>query len=474
MSGRKVSDVRDWGSHRLRLPAEQALQAEHTEPLPTAPCGGIPRRAFLAGTASVLAYIASSLVTNAQVAGQAPALGKQILGPVLSQPGWSKWIEEGQIAPLYEGEIALLNSIAATPPHGSISEAKALQVASHVRALRPDAAPAYVAAFLVFAGLQSTTVFRQWHQASYAKYARKSEYPSGDDPYIWGRDRIAASAAWANVEIGYAVERLELSGVPILSFSNETGTRTSSGVIEDYLFEHYRVVAARVDGNERNPAEGSRLAQMMFARKDIGGFLNVISRGYAHPSENALLHSAVTNKDVSLCSYVTDFEPDYKVLLYGVGKELDAWITKNYPERGVTWGLVSGVRPLSRTSVRVGNLAGNPRNSTHARGVAADIILAGPGAYQLIEAGRKAWGEALWKTALSGISTKYGLRHLGASLNDWPHIDIDPREGLGGGGIAQLGRWRQSIAREAEERPVTQLLPQLIREPQEISRRPKQ
>jgi hypothetical protein len=64
----------------LRLPAEQALAAEHAEPLPTAPCGGIPRRAFLAGTASVLAYTASSLVANAQVAGQAPALGKQILG----------------------------------------------------------------------------------------------------------------------------------------------------------------------------------------------------------------------------------------------------------------------------------------------------------------------------------------------------------------------------------------------------------
>jgi hypothetical protein len=99
MSGPEVSDLRDWGSHRLRLPAEQALAAEHAEPLPTAPCGGIPRRAFLAGTASALVYTASSLMANAQVAGQAPALGKQILGPVLSQPGWSKWIEEGQIAP---------------------------------------------------------------------------------------------------------------------------------------------------------------------------------------------------------------------------------------------------------------------------------------------------------------------------------------------------------------------------------------
>ena len=234
----------------------------------------------------------------------------------------------GSDRPLYEGEIALLNAIAATPPHGSISEAKALQVASHVRALRPDAAPAYVAAFLVFAGLQGTTACRQWHQASYTKYAHKSEYPSGDDPYIWGRDRIASSAAWANVEIGYAVERLELSGVPIQSFSKETGARTSSSVLEDYLFEHYRVVAARLDGNESKPAEGSRLAQLMFARKDITGLLNVVSRGYTHPSENALLHSAVTNKDISLCNYVTDFEPNYKVLLYGIGKELDAWITR--------------------------------------------------------------------------------------------------------------------------------------------------
>jgi hypothetical protein len=445
--------------------------------MPPISYGGISRRALLAGTAGALAEVALSLMgpsANAQVTGQAPALGRQILGPVLSQPGWSKWIEVGQIAPLYEGEIALLSSIEATPAFGANAEARARQIAADVRTMRPNAEPAYLTAFLAFAGLQSTTVFRQWHQASYEKYPGHSEYPSGDDPYIWGRDRIAASAALANVEIGYAVERLELSGVPIQSFSKETGARTSSSVLEDYLFEHYRVVAARLDGNESKPTEGSRLAQLMFARKDITGLLNVVSRGYTHPSENALLHSAVTNKDISLCNYVTDFEPDYKVLLYGIGKELDAWIAKNYPQRGVNWGLMSGVRPLSRTSVRRGNLASNPRNSTHGRGVAADIILAGPGAYQLVEAGRKAWSEALWEIALSGISAKYGLRHLGPSLNDWPHIDIDPREGLRSGGIAQLDRWRQVVAHEARERPNTQRLPKLIQEPQELSRRPKQ
>ena len=442
--------------------------------MPPIPNGGISRRALLAGTGSALVDVAFSPSANAQVAEQDPALGRQILGPVLSQPGWSEWIERGQIDPLYEREITLLSSFSATPIFGAAAEVRARQVASHVHAMRPNTEPTYVAAFLVFAGLQSTTVFRQWHQASYEKHAGRSEYPSGDDPYIWGRDRIAASAAWTNVEIGYAVERLELSGVAIQSFSRETGARTSGSVLEDYLFDHYRVVSARLDGNEGNPAEGSRLTQMMFARKDITGLLNVVSRGYTHPFENALLHSAVPNKDISLCSYVTDFEPDYKVLLYGVGKELDAWIATNYPERGVTWGLMSGVRPLSRTSVRRGNLAGNPRNSTHGRGVAADIILVGPGAYQLIEAERKAWNEPLWKTALSGISAKYGLRHLGPSLNDWPHIDVDPRAGLRSGGIVQLARWRRAIAQEAQERPSTQRLPQLVREPQELSRRPKQ
>jgi hypothetical protein len=160
------------------------------------------------------------------------------------------------------------------------------------------------------------------------------------------------------------------------------------------------------------------------------------------------------------------------VLLYGIGKELDAWILKNYAD-GSSWGLISGVRPLSRTSVRRGNLAGNPHNSTHGRGVAADIILAGPGAYQLVEAGRKAWSEALWGTALSGISAKYGLRHLGPSLNDWPHIDIDPRQGLRSGTIAQLDQWKQVIAHEAEERSDIQRVPKLIQEPQQISRHPK-
>lgn len=452
-----------WGPYRLQLPVPIS--------------GRLSRRALLAGTAVALAEAALSLLSpsvNGQDAGQAPALGRQILGPVLSQPGWSKWIEAGQIAQLYEGEIALLNSMAAAPYSGETAEVRARQITTTVRTMRPSADPAYVAAFLVFAGLQSTVVFRQWHQASYEKYAGHGEYPSDDDPYIWGRDRIAASAAWANVEIGYAVERLELSGVPIQSFSKETGARTPNGVLEDYLFEHYRAVAARLDGNETKPAEGSRLAQMTFARKDITGFLNVVSRSYTHPSENALLHSVVTNKDISLCSYVTDFEPAYKVLLYGIGKELDAWIAKNYPGRGVTWGLISGVRPLSRTSVRVGNLAGNPRNSTHGKGVAADIILAGPGAYQLVEAGRKAWSEALWETELGGLSAKYGLRHLGPSLNDWPHIDIDPREGLRSGGSAQLARWRQVIAHEAEKRPDTQRLPKLLQEPQELIRRPKQ
>src|SRR4030095_9835615 len=59
-----------------------------------------------------------------------------------------------------------------------------------------------------------------------------------------------------------------------------------------------------------------------------------------------------------------------------------------------------GSRPRCTTSGK-NTGTGNPRNSTHARGVAADVILAGPGAYQVVEAGRKAWSEALWKTAIS-------------------------------------------------------------------------
>ena len=180
------------------------------------------------------------------------------------------------------------------------------------------------------------------------------------------------------------------------------------------------------------------------------------------------MHSTVANKDISLCKYVTDFEPDFKVLLSGIGKELDAWIGRNYREQGVAWGLTSGVRPLSRTSVRAGNLSGNPRNSTHGRGVAADIVLAGPGAYQLVESGRKAWSDALWKTALSGFAAKYGLRHLGPSINDWPHIDIDPIEGLRSSGVKQLDRWRRVIAQEAASRPIAQFPPRLVQEPREV------
>jgi len=40
----------------------------------------------------------------------------------------------------------------------------------------------------------------------------------------------------------------------------------------------------------------------MFARKDVTGFLNVISRGYSHPSENALSHSTVTGCGLTLSS----------------------------------------------------------------------------------------------------------------------------------------------------------------------------
>jgi hypothetical protein len=387
---------------------------------------------------------------------------------VLSQPGWSKWIGVGEIAPLYEGEVALLKSISTTPVFDAAAEARAKQIVARAQMLRPDPEAAYVAAFLTFAGLQSTAAFRPWHDASYVKYAGRNAYPSGDDPYIWGRDQIPASAAWANAEIGYAVERLCLSGVSIHSFSKDTGVRTPDSVLEDYLFAHYRVVCARLDGDERTAAEGSRLAQMMFTRKDITGLLNVVSRGYTHPYDNGLMHSALANKDISLCKYVTDFEPDFKILLYGIGKELDAWVGTHYREQGVAWGLMSGVRPLSRTSVRAGNLSGNPRNSTHGRGVAADIVLAGPGAYQLVEAGRKAWSDALWKGALSGLAAKYGLRHLGPSINDWPHIDIDPIEGLRSGGVNQLDRWRRVIAQEAASRPIAQFPPRLIQEPREV------
>ena len=193
--------MRDWGPHRLQLPAEQAFAAEHADPsMPPISYGGISRRALLAGTAGALAEVALSLMgpsANAQVTGQTPALGRQILGPVLSQPGWSKWIEVGQIAPLYEGEIALLSSIEATPAFGANAEARARQIAADVRTMRPNAEPAYLTAFLAFAGLQSTTVFRQWHQASYEKYPGHSEYPSGDDPYIWRMSRSGMpSSGW--------------------------------------------------------------------------------------------------------------------------------------------------------------------------------------------------------------------------------------------------------------------------------------
>lgn len=430
------------------------------------------RRGVLVAAASVLAdaVLASSWVSvEAQSAAQAPALGTRTLGPILSQPGWSKWIENGQIAPLYAGEIELLKSIATAPVFGEAAEARAQAIETQVRTMRPDAAPAYVAAFLTFAGLQSTNVFKRWHQASYEKFRGKTEYPSGDDPYIWGKARIPASAAWANVEIGHAVERLELSGVHINSFSKDTGAQTADSVMEDYLFAHYQAVSARLDGNENNPAEGARLAQMMFARKDITGMLNVVSRGYANPSENALMHSSLANKDISLSKYVTDFDPVFKVLLYGIGRDLDAWTAGSYRGQSATWGLASGVRPLSRTSVRLGNLSGNPRNSTHGRGVAADIILAGAGAYQVVEVGRKAWSDALWKTALSGLAAKYGLRHLGPSINDWPHIDIDPNEGLRSGGAAQLKRWREALAQEAANRSSARAAPRLLMEPREVT-----
>jgi hypothetical protein len=438
--------------------------------MPAVRSGGLSRRDMLAATAGALAeaVLLKCSSADAQPPEEAHALGRATLGPVLSQPGWSKWIEAGEIAPLYQGEIALLKSITGTAVFDAAAEASARQIVARARMLRPDAEAAYVSAFLTFAGLQHTQVFRQWHEATYVKHAGRSAHPSGDDPYIWGKNQIPASAAWANVEIGYAVERLGLSGMSIHSFSKDTGGRTPDSVLEDYLFAHYRVVCSRLDGNEKNPAEGTRLAQIMFARKDITGFLNVLSRGYTHPSDNALMHSTIANKDVSLCKYVTDFEPDFKILLYGIGKELDTWVARSYRKQDVAWGLMSGVRPLSRTSVRAGNLSGNPRNSTHARGVAADVILAGPGAYQVVEAGRKAWSEALWKTALSGLAAKYGLRHLGPSIDDWPHIDIDPMKGLRESGVAQLRRWRQTIAREAASRPSAQSPPQLLQEPRGV------
>jgi hypothetical protein len=407
----------------------------------------------------------------AQPAGQAPALGTQVLGPVLSQPGWNKWIQNGQVAPLYDGETALLKSIPAAPVFGNAAEARARQIAAHVRSMQPNSEPAYVAAFLTFAGLQNSAPFREWHERAYEKYKGKTEYPSGDDPYIWGRDRIPIAAAWANVEIGRAVERLQLSGVHIHSFSRDTGARTADGVMEDYLFAHYRVICARLDGNESNPAEGARLAQIMFGRKDITGMLNVVSRSYANPADTALMHSKVANKDISLIKYVTDFQGDYKILLYGIGRELDGWIASNYPGQDVAWGLASGVRPLSRTSVRIGNLSGDPRNSTHGRGEATDIILAGPGAYQVVEMGRKAWSDKLWRTALSRLAARYGLRHLGPSINDWPHIDIDPSEGLGDNGTAQLRRWRRTIALEAARRQGAPAEPRLLMEPREVTPR---
>src|SRR5215468_7888082 len=137
----------------------------------------ILRRSVLIGAACALTDTALDPFWSSGRA-QSPQLGAQILEPILSQPGWSKWIRNGQIVPLYEGEIAVLKSIAATPIFGDAAEARARQIATHVRAMQPNAEPAYVTAFLTFAGLQYTNTFKQWHQASYAKYVAKTEYPS--------------------------------------------------------------------------------------------------------------------------------------------------------------------------------------------------------------------------------------------------------------------------------------------------------
>jgi hypothetical protein len=46
--------------------------------------------------------------------------------------------------------------------------------------------------------------------------------------------------------------------------------------------------------------------------------------------------------------------------------------------------------------------------------------------------------------------------------------DIDPIKGLRESGIAQLRRWRRTIAREAASRPRAQSPPQLVEEPQVV------
>src|SRR5262245_48477978 len=81
----------------------------------------ITRRHLFVGAASALGTTALHCLwvsANAQSAAPLPVLGVQVLDPILSQPGWGKWIREGQIAPLHEGEIALLESILVTPIFG--------------------------------------------------------------------------------------------------------------------------------------------------------------------------------------------------------------------------------------------------------------------------------------------------------------------------------------------------------------------
>src|SRR5262249_42176082 len=89
------------------------------------------RRSLLMGAVGALADAALYPLwssAEAQTASQAPVLGSQVLPPILSQPGWNKWMENGEIVPLYEGEIALLKSTAATPVFGDAAEARATQV----------------------------------------------------------------------------------------------------------------------------------------------------------------------------------------------------------------------------------------------------------------------------------------------------------------------------------------------------------
>lgn len=303
----------------------------------------------------------------------------------------SRSVNGGEVveAPQVGAPRTVLNNISLTNQKPSANEAEQLagQIVALSKVTYPDIDNVALSAQLVFAGMEDTKLFQSLRNEVAQSFVQKKGTPINQSHIVKANHAIAKKTADLMKPDNYPHSTSDAH--PITSYTTP-GPITASRVVDDYLWEKYQSMYARIDGYDALGSDGSY--RQDFTWKDIAGALNA---------------------GRSLREYVIGgLNSDIKMNLYFAGKAMD--------QEGIPWAPLAFYRGLERPPA-TGSVVANPVNSRHycggyGKGCAADLAGAGwRTVEEKVAANRRVWD---W---LEEHGDEYGLR-TAFIANDPAHV----------------------------------------------------